>query len=256
MKNTIIRYINLFLLLVIIISIIYLAYYNSQKEGFTTTDDLDYYVVSMSNADRLNNIQTQNEKLKSQTQNNEDKNNNIQIIDAVVGEKLNLDELKKNGNLSPKFNDTDKNAKIKNVIGCYLSHLKIYDKISANNANGYSVIFEDDFSISDDFYEKMADAIHTIKTKNIDFDMCFLGVLGNTPDEQLTDNIYKCSVIYGGTHGYLINNKNAKKIISRLEYMEEPIDLSIFKKNLNNELTVYKLNESIVFQNGMQSSLR
>ena len=72
MKNTIIRYINLFLLLVIIISIIYLAYYNSQKEGFTTTDDLDYYVVSMSNADRLKNIQTQNEKLKSQTQNNED----------------------------------------------------------------------------------------------------------------------------------------------------------------------------------------
>lgn len=209
----------------------------------------------MENSHRKDNIKKQNKKLQEQiidysTSYNK---NNVQIIDAVMGNSLNLNELINTGKLSEYFNDPDINANKRNVIGCYLSHLKIYNIISTTKTSGYSIIFEDDFEITNDFYKTMMKAVKTLNNNNIDFDMLFLGILPildyNKKEQNIIDNIEFCSGVYAGCHGYLINNEKADKIYNSLKYMYEPIDIVIFKQNIDNKLIVYKLKDSIVNQN-------
>jgi hypothetical protein len=102
----------------------------------------------------------------------------------------------------------------------------------------------------------MTKALETIQQNNIYFDILFLGVINLDKDEKLIGNINKCTMIYAGTHGYLINNKNIETIKNNLQYMNMPIDINIFDKNMNNKIIVYKINESIVNQNNMESTIR
>lgn len=282
MKYKYTKYISLLLFIILLSCIVHSFYYSKyEKENFETSNndkDIDYYVISMKKEERLKNIEIQNAKLQKQIENASDtgspiENNktNIQIIDAVVGKDLDLDELVKMGKVSPEFHKEIVNNEkyIKNEIGCYSSHLKIYDIISnTKHTTGYSVIFEDDFVLDADFYKKMIDAIHSIDKNNIDFDMLMLGFLNNFESKHLIDNIYYYTnknyeekgyigYFYGG-HGYLINNKNIEKIKKVFQYISRPIDEEFYTYNMENKITIYKLKDSIVGQDqeNMKSTIK
>jgi len=190
----------------------------------------------------------------------------IQFVDGVVGKELNLESLVEQ-NIIRDFIIHDNSAKVfngnilnrKNELGCYLSHLKIYDiiddRMEINNRTkyGYSVVFEDDFVINDNFLQIVDESI--TKLKEIDFDLLFLGIIGGKGD-QITDNIYKALPDSFTTHAYLINNKNIKKIKESLKSIDAIIDVNIFQKAGTGELIVFRLDTTIVDQGNYGTDIR
>jgi GR25 family glycosyltransferase involved in LPS biosynthesis len=118
-----------------------------------------------------------------------------------------------------------------------------------NSDTKYTVIFEDDLKILD---ENLDDKINKI-TSDLDdnFDMIYLGNLNNNHYEKIKDNIYtinKADFLWG-THAYIINNKNAKKIYDSLLNIDVAID-NKFKNNINNDtLKAYVIYPILVDQN-------
>jgi len=211
------------------------------KELFTDNFNIQIYVISLRHADRLQNIADQEYTI----------NRKIEIFDAVKGDNLNINELQEMGVLD-KLMASDETHR-KREIGCYLSHFRLYEKIQAENKDGYSIIFEDDFQIlSDTFNDDVNTAIHKLSENNIEFDMLFLGNSSNNYGTQLVDNIYytnKTTNGLTGTHAILINNKNIGKIINCTKYIDTSIDWKLGNLDRQNMLNVFLLNPVICIWN-------
>jgi len=225
--------ISILLIFIVIIFAFFKPKYN--KELFENTDILDFYVITLGNKERIENIEIQEKKL----------NNKIDIFPAVNGKKSDINELKKKYNI--------RNEKLKMTeIGCYLSHLNIYKKIKKDNKKGYTIIFEDDFVIkSDNLLHEIKKIISVLNNKNIDFDMIFLGNLQDNHGKNIQDNIYYLdnTVSLSGTHAYIVNNKNINRIIEKIKKITNPIDTKIQKlsyKKIINSILIYP---NLVVQN-------
>lgn len=102
-------------------------------------------------------------------------------------------------------------------VGCALSHIKIYEKISMSSYDGYYLILEDDVSLSDKFFETI-DLI-----ANTNFDVVILGGQDENPDRfylwAKIDEFGVASITpffakkIWSTCGYLINKKTAISIL-------------------------------------------
>jgi hypothetical protein len=253
-------YKSVIILLILIIVLVVITYYFLRflllhREHYNKKS-IDYYVITMHQPERIENIKKQNDLLNKQT------NSNVYInyIDAVVGKNIDIDELIYYDRLTSNIYE-NKNKKFtsvfekrKNEVGCYLSHLKIYNRIKKkHNIHGYSIIFEDDFEISNDFSEVLQKTLNVID--GYDFDMLFLGIVGNT-GEHVVSNVYKTTKDSFCTHGYLINNKHIDKIITNMEYIETIVDVSIFTKAHKNDLTIFRIDTPIVDQFNFGTTIR
>lgn len=259
-KNNVTMYIMKYshiIFILLLLAIILICYNIPVIENFDIIDDIDFYVITMGGEDRMKNIETQKEMLSE----NNFSTKNFHIIDAIVGKNLDLEQLIKDGVLDPAAGlnqDPDPVQRQKTnqrEVGCYLSHLKAFETIAAKNLDsGYSVIFEDDFKILDNFLPILDETL--VKIKNIDFDLLFLGIIGYN-GEQVVDNIY--NIHNGeswGAHGYLVNNKSAAKILDRLKYIDTVLDKEIFDKGKAKELIVYRIDPLIVDTVGLSSGIR
>lgn len=212
------------LLVVIVLFIIFKI--NIVKTVETFENKFDIYVITMKNEDRMNNIHQQQEKIDTP----------IQIFDAVIGKNLNLNEYKIGGGFKP-----DENYR-KREVGCYLSHYNIYKKCKKN---GYTIVFEDDFSIDvDNLINKINNSIEKLKNANVDFDIMFIGnhAWNDKHGDLIIDDLYKIGNYegLGGTHAYVINNKNIDKLIKETSNIDEPIDVKIQKMADEGKLNVIK----------------
>jgi GR25 family glycosyltransferase involved in LPS biosynthesis len=252
MKFQTILFVIFLLLIVFICSYII----NYVIENFEVVENVDFYVITMRGEDRMRNIEEQKEKLK---ENNFD-TTKFYIIDAVVGKTLDLDQLIKDGKLAENagLNGDSDLVKRKETqqreVGCYLSHMKALEAIQRKGGDGYSIIFEDDFNLLDDFLKILDETL--VKIKNIDFDLLFLGIIGYR-GENVLDNIY--NIHNGeswGAHGYLVNNRSAGKILDKIKYIDTVLDKEIFDKGKANELIVYRLDPLIVGTVGLSSGIR
>lgn len=224
-------------------------------ENFHVKQNIDYYVITMFSPDRLANIETQIKKMKDTGI-----DMNMNYVDAVVGKDIDIDDLiSKNMLTSNIYENKDSNfthvfEKRKNEVGCYMSHLKIYDMIkNKGNDDGYSIIFEDDFQINDDFSNILEQTL--LKLDGYDFDMLFLGMIGNLGD-NIMDNIYYTTIGSYCCHAYLVNNKKIGKIISAMKYIDTIVDGTIFIKGHNKELTVLRISPNIAEQGGFGTTIR
>ena len=245
-----------FILLLIIIIFYMLNRYNCSKkiEEFNLINNIDYYVITMKNKNRIDNIDKQVYIINNSVNRNKI---NIEKVDAVIGVDTNMDELVKNKILSPEY--VENSNRRKGQIGCYLSHLKIYNMINDNNKNiGYSIIFEDDFEVrTNNFVNIINNALDVLK--NEDFDLLFLqnnsdicdgGKHEKNHGVLLNDNVYffnKKQLLYG-TMAILVNNKNIKKILKNLEMINEPIDKRFENLAINDKLKIMLLYPDIVDQ--------
>jgi GR25 family glycosyltransferase involved in LPS biosynthesis len=265
------------ILIIFFLLILYIVYFRmiySNMELFDIVNQIDFYVITMGiDQSRLQNIKSQIEKQIDIMDNNDKINNknnkftfSIQKVDAVVGKNLNVQELIDQHIITDKIfegaeDNPNKvepfgaNIKIrKNELGCYLSHLKTYDIIkSKNKKDGYSVIFEDDFELTSDFIYTLEKTMTTLK--DIDFDFLFLGLLGYN-GKNIIDNVYEALPGSFQTHGYLIKNSNIDKIIEKLKFVDDIIDVQIFKKGGEKELNVLRIDPTIVNQSGFGSEIR
>jgi len=205
------------------------------------SDSVDFYVISMKNKqERIDNINEQQAKIP---------NLKLQVIDAVNGNSMSDQEFRQlydRGIISKEKYDYAIDTKHgKGEIGCYLSHIKIYDMIK-NSSSKYSVIFEDDFGIKDEFEKQFSDILD--KVEHIDFDFIYLTNLNNNKGEHIRDNIYymdKKNELWG-TQAYLINNSHIDKIIENTKYIDRPIDNKIADLCRDNIFQILVINPVIV----------
>jgi GR25 family glycosyltransferase involved in LPS biosynthesis len=224
--------------------------YITDKENYENAEKhIEFYVISMKKENRLANIQNQLDKINS---GKSDQNKLvINVVDAIVGVDLNQKELIDKKILSDKFdgNGSPESRERKSVIGCYMSHCKIYNLIKERNQPGYSVYFEDDFNIVDnDFLNKVQNAVEILKDH--DFDIMYLGTNHNNHGENIKDYVYKINKggsLYGA-HAILINNKKIDKIIEHTKFITFPIDVRLEQLCRSDELIGTVIYPHLVFQ--------
>jgi GR25 family glycosyltransferase involved in LPS biosynthesis len=208
---------------IILIIILFLLLFNIKKRDlvdlFTNTNNLNqkqhkiiYNVIHMknSNQNKFNNILNMERQI----------NKKLNIFDAVVGKNVDLTNLKQfDEKMTLNFN-----YDYIGEIGCYLSHFMLLKQAAADTVNDYTVIFEDDFQVNIDNLDEEINNI--INKTNGDFDMLYIGCLNQNHGESIVDNIYYIdkNTQLLGTHGLLINNKSANKIVSNLININMPID--------------------------------
>jgi glycosyl transferase family 25 len=219
------------------------------NEKFEDNNLLNIYVITLGKQERIENIKNQQQKI----------NKKIEIFNAVNGSNLDINNLKNNILANDNKLSLNHNNKM-GEIGCYLSHLNIYKKIKEDNKKGYTLIFEDDFSInSDNLSDELKKALDTLNNKNIDFDYLFLGNLKDNHGENIADNLYYLdkNINLWGTHAYIINNKNIDKIIDNLNLIRLPIDNAIEKLSFDNIFNTITIYPNLVIQNGeLKSTIR
>jgi GR25 family glycosyltransferase involved in LPS biosynthesis len=205
-------------IILLIICLLFISY--KKREGFD--NQFVIYVITLKNEDRIINIKVQQEKIDVP----------IHIFDAVNGNNI---DLKKVDNLKPDNNFIKNEKQKKKEIGCYLSHLNIYKMCKKS---GYTIVFEDDFSIDvDNLIDRINNSIDKLNKANIDFDIMYLGnhPWNESHGNNIIDDLYKVgnNEGLGGTHSYVINNKNIDKIIQEFSIIDRQIDMNI--QHLANE---------------------
>jgi GR25 family glycosyltransferase involved in LPS biosynthesis len=128
-----------------------------------------------------------------------------EIIEAVDGNKL-----QPNLFIKELFEGNDFNYR-KGVIGCALSHYKLWNNLINDINNNFYCIFEDDITFVDNFKEKLEKILN-----NFDGDFCLLGG-GSIKNPSLNISslniIERNEKIIDGLYGYLITKKGADKMI-------------------------------------------
>lgn len=211
-----------------------------KTEPFQPNSEIDYYVITMKNKERIENINQQKNKLKQQGTPID-----IELVDAVVGVDLNLNELIKTEILSPHYKSGygDVEKLKKKEIGCYMSHLKIYEMIQKQSSNKkYSVIFEDDFNIvSEHFVKEIENSLDILEKKQLYFDLLYLGTNYENIGKLIENHTYaidKNNILFG-THAILINNQNITKIIKAMTPIKQPIDVQYTELCQSEKLNAY-----------------
>jgi GR25 family glycosyltransferase involved in LPS biosynthesis len=138
---------------------------------------------------------------------------NFEIIEAIDGK-----ELEETLDLALLFKDNNFNNR-KGVIGCALSHLKIWDQLCNDSDNNFYVILEDDVQLCDDFKNKLNQ--HCILFQKHDADHLSLGInhVNHQAQIDISDDqikIFKKDVykFWNITYAYIISKNAAKKIIN------------------------------------------
>lgn len=262
--------INIFILLLIISIGLYILLQtkSSTREYFNSNqfslNDIDYYVITMGQANRLQNIKTQLDKLNSQLPT---AGTSIELhhIDAVNGDDLDLNELVSIGKIPRQvltdpvyhgFMPGEKMNRRKYEIGCYMSHLKTLEEIK-KSPKKYSIVFEDDFEIKDGFYSTLQQSMNYILQDQPDFDMILLGINGpGVRSKVLNNSVYQFSCdpvelhnkCYG-SHAYLIPQEKADKIHGMIDHIDDLIDTTILRMGEENRIKLLQIYPDIVTQN-------
>lgn len=266
--------ISTFFILFIIILLCLILYFMVNQETFDEEEQtqeskdifkkylIDFYVITQGQEDRLKNIQKQTDKINDQ--NPEGKPVYIKQIEAINGENLNLYKLAEMGKIKKTIIDDGidgftRPSRRKYEIGCYLSHIKTYNEIlSKNDLTRYSIIFEDDFDIKENFIEILNLIMKQITENQIDFDILLLGLIGGGPEEpnKLSENIYKLNneAINYGAHAYMVPNIKLQKILEKMSYIDKILDVKLFSPSTG--LIVLHVDPLIVNQAGMGTTIR
>ena len=215
------------------------------------TPEIVYYVITLNKEDRLKNIENQQNKIKQP----------FKLFTGVDGKTVKIDEIrdpKIDSAFMPEMNDERQIRIRKNEIGVYLSHYTIYNEIKKDgNENGYTVIFEDDFNLIDDFESVFQSKFQQFK--EMDFDIMFLeNVANNIGETTTTDGICqidKNKSLYG-TLAYVVRNSSIDKIIQETKNMQTQIDHQLGKGIFNGKLKVFTFCPFIVKQGGFESTIQ
>lgn len=139
------------------------------------------------------------------------------------------------------------------VIGCALSHLKLYQQLLEDDEVPGYVIFEDDIISNELFINKMKRVFTIVENRNRPDIIFFTTTLKSNPEweegvvrKETRIEINKFSV--GGTGCYYISKNGAQAVIDYLEQntLDEAIDSILFKQAPI--VTMYFVNPGIINQ--------
>ncbi len=130
----------------------------------------------------------------------------------------------------------------KGVVGCALSHYHLW--VLAAQREHLTVIFEDDLQLCPQFHSQFPVLMEHLENTRTEWEVCFLGYLDDVPDyhdevvavfssEETKDkfglrrfNPQPARSHGGGTHGYCVSPRGAKKLLELVEKygIAQPVD--------------------------------
>jgi GR25 family glycosyltransferase involved in LPS biosynthesis len=225
-----------------------------EDESSLSNPSIQYYVIHVkTNTFREQNIIDQQETLGQP----------ILVFDAVDGVSFkgvrNIEDFLRKEYDPRIIDDYSPRKKHINEIACYMSHAMLVRSIANGNdssmtAADYTVIFEDDFQIlgGSNLHAKVQRILRIMEREDPDFDMIFLGTVNSGRGVSLTDDIYHFNTSPGlivyGAHGYVINNKNAKKIYGEMIEIKDVVDVQYFNAMRKGRLRGYVVEPMLVRQ--------
>lgn len=174
---------------------------------------------------------------------NKYKLNNYEFTNAINGNKLNNEEYKSyTSNIGYYITSPS-------MVGCGMSHIKIWEKIVKNNIK-YSLILEDDFKFKNNF---LNDFNEMIKHTPNNFDFLFLNsnIFSNKYLKfyDINDYFYK-PLISVETVAYIMTLEGAKKILKYINKVSYHIDFQITLNHLyyNKQLNIIAAKKELIYQ--------
>ena len=139
------------------------------------------------------------------------------------------------------------------AVGCYLSHVSLWQQLVQDENEELYLIFEDDITFSDNFkinYEKCMENI----PKN--WDILFLDLTWNEKETAFNNYFNLVSGHFFGTHAYIINKKCASSLLTKIFPIEIQIDSYISYFGSQNGLNYYVAKNQICHQKLHMSSIQ
>lgn len=208
-------------------------------------DDFDVYLINLDrNKDRL-------QRFKNEYNSCDLRFKNVKRIPAIDGKKLNIAEyvsdraFKEIKSIETSGYRTKHYQLTRGAIGCYLSHLKAYEQIAKSNVE-WGLIFEDDVSISKNFYAKLNNILSKIPNN---WDMLLLGChCQKCKKYDLYSHVKKFILL----HCYIVKRETAEKLFKKLseKRIEQQIDseLSDILIKGTDDINVYCVNDALSWQ--------
>ena len=227
----------------LIILLLFMIFYK-KKEKFTVDEKLNIYVINLEyDTYRWETISESLDLIGIPY-------SKIEACDTTTYEKLSKYEHLIN---DKELNDI-KNIKIKGYrdghnslspgsVGCYLSHIKVWNKIVENN-NPYSIILEDDARFNENIDKQSV--LNTVNNAPDDWDIIILGSSGTDKvrdfDKNKEQDYVKITSLVG-TYSYIITKKCAKYILNKMYPIKKQIDYKIGA--LSSDVNIYCLMNNI-----------
>ena len=143
------------------------------------------------------------------------------------------------------------------VIGCALSHVKIYEKLlykEKDTVDGY-VIFEDDVTVDQDFMNRMK-RVFTVAEGNENVDIIFFtttpkkynqpfkksGLVRKYSFDEIKE--YSC----GGTGCYYISKRGAREVLNYIDTHSLTVGIDVLLYKLAHQIAIYFTHPSIITQ--------
>jgi glycosyl transferase family 25 len=168
---------------------------------------------------------------------------NYEKFTGIYGKQLSIDEINDNTTTIGMLFAS------RSMIGCGLSHIRIWEKIVKENIN-LSLILEDDFICKDDFKNKLNNVL--LKAPN-DYHIIYLSscLIQNKYFKfyNINDYFYK-QIFVVQTLSYIITLEGAKKLLKYINKVTYHIDIDIcFKSNIHyKDINIISVKEPLVYQ--------
>jgi len=230
-----------YLTIVLFLTLIFLIVYSlpkSSKENFED-NNIDkyklYFIVLQKDKERVQHIKNLIKKFNIQ---------NYELISAVDGSKLNMEEIIKNNYITyEKINKLKKGE-----IGCAMSHILLWERFLKNTNENIFIVFEDDVYLDKNFKNNL---INYIKNLPKDFDISQLLIHDAQKrrfnSSKNVNKYVKEGYPQYGTVGYIISRKGIKNLLQNCRPISASIDVMIMNNIRYANIKSYIPKESIVF---------
>jgi len=202
--------------------------------------DFDCYVINLDkNEDRL-------QKFTSNYVSSGLKNEPFVRIKAIYGKDISYEKY---------ISDKVEIKMTPGMVGCFLSHLQLYDTILKRNKE-YALVFEDDANIAKDLNLSVISSIFDSMPK--DWDIILLGYDISNPVHKY-EKLDGCLKMYNfwGTHAYFIKKTAAAKLLDLVKTpFTNQIDYVMGDLCKKGMLNVYGIPDRIVFQDTLYTDVQ
>lgn len=230
-------YLKVLITVTILIILLLSIYYIEYNKTFFIKNDIEAFLINLDyRKDRL-------ERFK-RTYNL--KNIKCSLVKAVDAKKIDIEKLKKYNLIGDYGLNTLKTRKrthhhqfnTMGAIGCYMSHIKTWQKILNSNCK-YGLIFEDDIEFNNNMTENVI--CNYISKLPKDWDILLLSK-NRVTMYNVKDNLYKVKKFIC-LHSYVVNKNSITKMIQEITPINQQIDFKLSCLANQNILNIYLFND-------------